>query len=117
MITLTTFNKISIDCNATKIHIDLTGGWKSALLLYLCAKDINDNQTDKTSIVPCVVNRTNRYNVEHMNRPMAIDIVKNQLLWIKEVFPRTAPDNKIRLTALFEDDKNSNVPRVNIDVS
>lgn len=101
MITLTTFNKISIDCNATKIHIDLTGGWKSALLLYLCAKDINDNQTDKTSIVPCVVNRTNRYNVEHMNRPMAIDIVKNQLLWIKEVFPSVQFDALLSIDADF----------------
>lgn len=95
------YNDIQINCAATKIHIDLTGGWKSALLLYMCAMDINENQTSKTSIVPSVVTRINRYNVESMNRPDAVEIVKRQLEWIKNIFPTVKIDPMISIPADF----------------
>ena len=95
------FNDISIDCAATKIHIDLTGGWKSALLLYMCAKDIHENQTNKTSIVPCVIKRINRYNLEDMYRPDANIIVKKQIDWINSVFPDVTIEPIISIDADF----------------
>jgi hypothetical protein len=95
------YNDIVVDCTATKIHIDLTGGWKSALLLYMCAKDINDNQTSKTSIVPCVIKRINRYNVENMYRPDAIIMVEKQLAWIKHIFPNVKIESIISIDADF----------------
>lgn len=95
------FDDILIDCNANKIHIDLTGGWKSALLLYMCAKDINENQPNKASIMPCVVTRINRYNIKSMNRPNAIEIVEQQLSWVKRIFPTIAIDSVLSIPADF----------------
>lgn len=95
------YNDISIDCNSTKIHIDLTGGWKSALLLYMCAKDIIENQPNDTSIAPCVITRINRYNHEDMHRPDAVAIVEKQLAWIKNTFPAIKIDPILSIPADF----------------
>jgi hypothetical protein len=90
-----------IDCAATKVHIDLTGGWKSALLFYLCAKEISDSGAEGTSIVPCVTKRINRYNVEGMNRPDAITIVTQQIEWIKDKFPNVTIDPLLSIDVDF----------------
>lgn len=112
------YNDISIDCAATKIHIDLTGGWKSALLFYLCADDIHKNQSSKTAIVPAVVRRINRYNVEGMHRPDAVPVVEQQIQWINDTFPDVVIDPLLQIDADFwwlcakKTD-----PRLSIDIS
>lgn len=82
----TSNGNIIIDTDADFVSVDLTGGWKSTLLLYMIAQDIVASGSN-ARIIPCITVRINCVNEPDYFRPNAIDIVEKQITWIKHVFP------------------------------
>ena len=85
---------IYLNCNSNFVTIDLTGGFKSGLLLYLIAKDISDKNID-TVIVPCVTRRINTVKETEYERPDSTIIVSKVIDYVKNKFPSVKFYNSI----------------------
>lgn len=78
---------IVFESDATYLTVDCTGGFKSALLLYLSAKRISECGYD-TIIIPLVTNRINGSGDPRWDRPLAEESVRSVVTYIRSVFPR-----------------------------
>lgn len=85
---------IYLNCDSTFVTVDLTGGFKSGLLLYLIAKEINDKGLDAI-IVPCVTRRINTVNEQECDRPDSTIITSRIIDHIKSKFPSVKFYNSI----------------------
>lgn len=91
---------IVFESDATYLTVDCTGGFKSALLLYLGAKDIFEGGYS-TPIIPLVTNRINGSSESRWDRPRAEESVRLVVSYINRVFPTVEIRDPLVINANF----------------
>jgi len=82
----TPYKNVHINVAAPVITVRCSGGFDSALLLYLVAKACNKHNNTAT-IQPITVIRTNDENYERYSRVDNVSIVNSIVGWVKTQFP------------------------------
>lgn len=76
---------VIFESDATYLTVDCTGGFKSALLLYLTTKDIFERKLN-TIIIPLITNRINGSGDSRWDRLGAEESVRSVVSYIRSVF-------------------------------